>query len=39
MAKNSCILTRIVESFIEKLAPFITNYADSRVAKITKYES
>ena len=37
-AKNSCILTRYVDDYIHKYSPFISYYADTKVARLAKLE-
>ncbi|CDW80898.1 dna repair protein rad4 containing protein [Stylonychia lemnae] len=37
-SKNSCILTKFVEDFIHKFAPYISHYADKKVKGIIQLE-
>lgn len=37
-AKYSCILTRSVEDYLHKFAPYISGYADVRTKRIIKLE-
>ena len=37
-AKSSCILTRSIELFIQKFAPYISTFADNLTKRIVKLE-
>lgn len=38
-AKNSCILTRTVEDYLDLFGQYLTHFADSLIGKLIQYET